>query len=455
MWQSLFLRAAMVLLVFLLLGQSVLAAPALTDIESHWARPQIQQLLDFGIVGGYPDGTFRPEDSLSRAAFVKMLVTAKGLTPVPGGEAGFDDLAGHWTSSQGYIAAAVNAGIVMPDEYPDGKFEPDRPITRQEIAVMVVRALGMQSAAAKGGAVLSFRDADRIPSQAKVFIAVASGQGIIGGFPDGTFGPDKPATRAQAAVMVMRMLNVSGPPKEATRYVRVVRAIDGDTLEVQGGEHVRLIGVNTPEIHHPTKGVEPYGAEAAEFTRKFVEGKYVRLEKDVEERDRYGRLLAYVYLVDGTFVNAELVEQGYAQVMTVPPNVRYQDLFLQLQREAREAGRGLWGLESQPSGGQSDSGYSVVISGVDLAGEVVTIENRGSVDVDLSGWRLVSEVGNQTFTLPPGTVIKPGGTMRVVSGPRAQSGPDTLVWTKSYIWNNDGDPAVLYDGHGKLVFQHN
>lgn len=231
----------------------------------------------------------------------------------------------------------------------------------------------------------------------------------------------------------------------------MVRAIDGDTLEVQGGEHVRLIGVDTPEIHHPTRGVEPYGAEAAEFTRKLVEGKYVRLEKDVEERDRYGRLLAYVYLVDGTFINAELVKQGYAQVMTVPPNVRHQDQFLQLQREAREAGRGLWGLESKPSDDQPSAGPAVVISGIDLAGEVVTIQNQGTVDVDLSGWKLVSETGNQTSTFPPGTVIRRGGTLKVVSGPKAQAAVDTLVWTKSYIWNNDGDPAALYDASGKLV----
>ncbi len=73
-----------------------------------------------------------------------------------------------------------------------------------------------------------------------------------------------------------------------------------------------------------------------------MDGKTVRLEFDVEQRDRYGRLLAYVYLEDGTFVNAWLVENGYAMVITVPPNVKYQELFLKLQREARETRRGLW-----------------------------------------------------------------------------------------------------------------
>ena len=123
-----------------------------------------------------------------------------------------------------------------------------------------------------------------------------------------------------------------------------MRIVDGDTIHVRIGartEKVRYIGVNTPEVHHPTKGEEPGGREASEVNRQLVAGKRVRLQLDVQERDRYGRLLAYVWVGD-LMVNAELVRQGYAQVMTIPPNVRYQDLFLKLQRDAREAGRGLW-----------------------------------------------------------------------------------------------------------------
>ncbi len=128
--------------------------------------------------------------------------------------------------------------------------------------------------------------------------------------------------------------------------VRVVRVIDGDTIQVccVFGDRVkvRYIGVDTPETHHPMRGVEPYGMEASEANRKLVDGKKVTLDFDVQQFDKYGRTLAYVYLEDGTFVNAWLVENGYAMVMTVPPNVKYQELFLKLQREAREAGRGLW-----------------------------------------------------------------------------------------------------------------
>ncbi len=105
--------------------------------------------------------------------------------------------------------------------------------------------------------------------------------------------------------------------------VQVVRVIEGDTIQVccVFGDRVkvRYIGINTPETHHPARGVEPYGKEASEANRRLVDGKTVRLEFDVQQLDKYGRTLAYVYLKDGTFVNAWLVENGYAMVMTVPP----------------------------------------------------------------------------------------------------------------------------------------
>jgi micrococcal nuclease len=128
----------------------------------------------------------------------------------------------------------------------------------------------------------------------------------------------------------------------------VIHVVDGDTIHVQCGarvEKVRYIGIDAPEIHHPFWGEEPGGRDAAALNRRLVGGRPVRLELDVRARDQYGRLLAYVWAGD-LMVNAELVRLGYAQVMTVPPNVRHQALFLTLQREARAAGRGLWAASS-------------------------------------------------------------------------------------------------------------
>jgi micrococcal nuclease len=129
----------------------------------------------------------------------------------------------------------------------------------------------------------------------------------------------------------------------------VVRLVDGDTIHVTidgRTEKVRYIGINCPELHHPRRGEEPGGREATEINRALVGGKSVRLEPDVQLRDRYGRLLAYVWVRQANgaeiMVNAELVRRGYAQVMTVPPNVRHAATFRRLQVEAREAHRGLW-----------------------------------------------------------------------------------------------------------------
>jgi micrococcal nuclease len=127
-----------------------------------------------------------------------------------------------------------------------------------------------------------------------------------------------------------------------------VHVVDGDTVHVRLGERVekvRYIGINTPEVQHPERGEEPGGRAATEVNRRLVEARPVRLEPDVQQRDRYGRLLAYVW-VNGPggelMVNAELVRLGYAQVMTVPPNVRHAELFRKLQADAREPRRGLW-----------------------------------------------------------------------------------------------------------------
>jgi micrococcal nuclease len=150
--------------------------------------------------------------------------------------------------------------------------------------------------------------------------------------------------RAATVPVALTLLAISASAATTLEGL-VVRVVDGDTIQVRLGdriEKVRYIGVNAPELHHPTRGAEPGGREAAAVNRRLVDGRHVRLELDVQVRDRYGRLLAYVWVGD-VMVNAEMVRRGYAQVMTVPPNVRYRDLFRALQREAREARRGLWG----------------------------------------------------------------------------------------------------------------
>ncbi len=146
------------------------------------------------------------------------------------------------------------------------------------------------------------------------------------------------------------------PPPEPTKrekrrqwkkgHVYVTRVIDGDTFWVDNGTDqfkVRFIGIDAPETRNVGRKKKGYFAEEAkDYVVNQTLHKWVRLELDVQEKDRYQRLLAYVYLADGTFLNAHLVAGGYAIVDTYPPNVKYVDLFTELQRQARQEKSGLW-----------------------------------------------------------------------------------------------------------------
>lgn len=126
-----------------------------------------------------------------------------------------------------------------------------------------------------------------------------------------------------------------------TGLVKVTRVIDGDTIEIDNGDHVRYIGIDTPETVDPRKPVQCFGVEASHKNKELVAGKMVRLEKDITDTDKYGRLLRYVWL-DNILINLALVQQGYAQASSYPPDVKYQDQFTAAEQEARTAKRGLW-----------------------------------------------------------------------------------------------------------------
>ncbi len=152
-------------------------------------------------------------------------------------------------------------------------------------------------------------------------------------------GDDRPAQRRQRATRVAPPREERAPVPAGLRHCE--RVIDGDTVVLDGGERVRLIGVDTPEVHHPSRPVEYFGRQASAFTESLVEGKLVRLEYDQTRRDRYRRTLAYLRLEDGTFVNLEVVRRGYGFAYTQYP-FRYMDEFRAAEREARAGGAGLW-----------------------------------------------------------------------------------------------------------------
>lgn len=131
-------------------------------------------------------------------------------------------------------------------------------------------------------------------------------------------------------------------PSIPTRQtVLVTRVVDGDTIEITGGQKVRYIGIDTPEVVDPRKPIECFGEKAKERNQQLVENKTVELEIDVSETDKYGRLLRYVY-VDGFMVNQLLVKEGFAKSASYPPDIKYQHLFKQAETKARKNNAGLW-----------------------------------------------------------------------------------------------------------------
>jgi len=135
----------------------------------------------------------------------------------------------------------------------------------------------------------------------------------------------------------------------SSETAKVIRVIDGDTIEIENNKIVRYIGIDTPETKHPNKSVQCFGKEASDFNKQLVTGKTIQMKKDVSEVDKYKRLLRYVWIADsenatqsGIFVNDYLVRQGFAYAAAFPPDIAYSKQFIEAQREAREHNRGLW-----------------------------------------------------------------------------------------------------------------
>jgi len=141
--------------------------------------------------------------------------------------------------------------------------------------------------------------------------------------------------------------NSSSPPRSQADLVKIVKVIDGDTVDIALAGHterVRLIGVNTPETKHPTKPIECFGPEASAYLAQLLpKGTTVRIERDVEARDRYGRMLLYLYLgSNDLFINLDLVARGYGTPMSIEPNTFYRNDFVRAAAQAEAADVGLW-----------------------------------------------------------------------------------------------------------------
>lgn len=167
-------------------------------------------------------------------------------------------------------------------------------------------------------------------------------------FPKQNVEPEVKSVAIQVTPSPTVSLTPSPIPDPNITIVKVTNVIDGDTFTIEGGAVIRMIGIDTPETVHPSKPVQCFGKEASNKTKELLEGKEVILEKDVSETDKYNRLLRYVYIGD-VFINEYLVRDGYAKSSSYPPDIKYQDKFIEAQRKAQEESKGLWNVSACPT----------------------------------------------------------------------------------------------------------
>ena len=196
------------------------AGPIYPDLAGHWSQQEVESAAQAGWVSGYPDGTFRPEAQVARAEFVKLLLAAVRLSPDSSAAAYLHqaskaayspvlpgDMADNWLTQAGWTQVAVDFGLIQASDIPDGQFAPTIPLTRGKAAVLIVRALGLVYPASQNGTdPLPFTDTQAIPGDLRGYALEAARAGVIQGLPDGSFGSDRPISRAEAVSMIGRAL---------------------------------------------------------------------------------------------------------------------------------------------------------------------------------------------------------------------------------------------------------
>ena len=226
------------------------------------------------------------------------------------------------------------------------------------------------------------------------------------------------------------------------KNLTVKEVIDGDTVVLSNSQRVRLIGINTPE-----QGMYFFD-EAREVLEVMVLGKEVILEKDISEADKYGRLLRYVY-VRGLFVNLEMVEKGFANVYTCPPDIKYSEEFLEAERKARSNNLGLW-QKSKVDMVKIDLNYNADGNdNLNLNDEYAAMRNVGADSFNLYGWTVKDSATN--IYKFGSYIFMPDATIYLFTG-SGEDGEGKFYWGSSKpVWNNDHDTFYLSDEDGLLI----
>lgn len=346
--------------IFILTMPLIANATVLSDIGGNKNQPAIEYLFSNNVISGYPDGTFKPSKTVNRAELLKILVGGKGIVPtVEEYNNCFPDVKKEWFAP--FVCYAKVNGWV--DGYDDGTFKPSKDVNKVESLKMLVNSQGY--IVQKSVSEPLFDDTDSTQWYAP-FIQVAKEKGILE-TESGKYGVSDNMTRAgiseniyrsmvikekvldkfvPIAVEVSESKVVVPTPKtvEKAKTYLVTKVVDGDTIEVDGTSKIRLIGVDTPETVDPRKTVQCFGQEASDIAKSKLLNVAVTLESDgtQDDKDKYGRLLRYVLLSDGTNFSKWLIENGYGHEYTYVIPYKYQSEFKAAETKAMNSKNGLW-----------------------------------------------------------------------------------------------------------------
>lgn len=540
-------------------------AQGFKDLSSnHRFYQEINYLTDRSIITGFPDNTFRPDVTVTRAQAAIMIGRALGLDGEQR-DTKFKDVNADVTAS-GYIDAAVQRGIISG--FPDNTFRPDNPVTRGQMAIFLARAFDLEVEAAQ-----NFSDVTPNMS-AYPYIKRIIADGITAGYPDGTFRPDASLQRSGFSAFLARALDDQfkvtppGPEMEA-HFIDVgqgdsilIKTPNGKNILVDGGKkssdllvplylmeagvsQVDLMVATHPDADHigglvdvlkmlPVKEVLDSGATHTSQTyleylslideknipfKVANDGEFIELDSSLKiqvlntydegEDNNEGSVVLKVSYNDIDFlltgdadiqaeqemvekynVEAEVLKVGHhgsdtssslsflqevspeASILSYGEGNQYGHphsvvvdrlLSVESQVYSTEASSHIvvdtdgntfevHGTPDSNPGDPQDPPAKVSLVDVDLDNEIVTIKNNDTINVPMTGWKLVSVEGNQTYQFPDGYTLKAGATVYVTSGANAKDQPPTyLKWTGAYIWNNSGDAAELYNAEGVKV----
>ncbi|MGG3737523.1 S-layer homology domain-containing protein [Aeribacillus pallidus] len=567
-----FLSIVFSLVLFFSLSIQSIFAQSFKDLKTnHRFYQEINYLVDKNIISGFPDGTFRPNTTVTRAQAAIMIGRALGLDGKQR-DTKFEDVKSDLKAS-GYIDSAVKRGIILG--FPDNTFRPDDPVTRGQMAIFLARAFNLKEELNN-----SFSDVTPNMSSA-VYIKRILANGITSGYPDGTFRPNVELTRADFSAFLARALEDKfkvDVPSDKEMKVHFIDVGQGDSslivtpsskvILIDGGKrtagekvvsYLKQAGISSidllvathPDADHigglldvlnqiPVKQVLDSGKEHT--TQTYIDyltlinnknipfkvaktGEVIALDPEIKiqvlnsgdngstDNNEASVVLKisynqidFLFTGDAGFeaeekmlkkfnVASEILKVSHHGANTgtslefvnaVQPEVSvlsygdnsYGHPTSEVIKRLQAVGSLLYSTMEQgeivvttngvtynvsstpwngiPSTKPNPEKGKIKITNVDLENEVVSIKNEDTKDIKLTGWKLVSVEGNQTFQFPDNYVLKAGATVYVTSGKNAKDQPPIyLKWTNSYIWNNDGDKAELYNSEGEKVSEFN